>query len=239
MPSVSQPEPARTRATAPTISGMRLVGLIVLVSSRGRFAGSEVDLHEAREGPEVGIREPIDPERVRVAGETGHLGIVARVLREGEQIAADHADAQAGHAADMELLDLALGEGVADIELLDLDVRPRLDEEVDRVDAVVEGLVILDRLLPGAVRAMRVRRAGTIRGGFARLVDEAIAILEEGPLARRVVDIAALHPIHQRIGRKALVPQGRREAGVEVRVHVADLYNLVALRVHERDVRLV
>src|SRR5207237_2799551 len=79
----------------------------------------------------------------------------------------------------------------------------------------------------------------TTRLWRARRVHAASAILEDGPLARRVVDIAALHPIPQRIGREALVPQGRREAGVEVRVHVADLYNLVALRVHERDVRLV
>src|SRR5258708_1133298 len=98
--SVSQPPAARTRAqTVPTISRIPFFGrLIVLVSSRGRFAGSEVDPHEACEGPEVGIREAVDPERVRVTRETSHLGIVARVLGEGEQIAADHADAQAAHA---------------------------------------------------------------------------------------------------------------------------------------------
>src|SRR5258706_2619470 len=152
--NVSQPPPARTRAqTAPTISRIRLVMRIVLVSSRGRFAGSEVDLHEAGEGPEVGIREAVDPERVRVPRETGHLGIVARVLGGREQIAPNHADAQAARA-EMERLALAPGEGVADVDLLELDVRPRFDEEIDGADAVIESLVVLDRLLPGAVWAV-------------------------------------------------------------------------------------
>src|SRR5438874_11738845 len=53
------------------------------------------------------------------------------------------------------------GEGIADVQLLDLHVRPRLDEEVDRVDAVVESLVIGDRLLPRAVGAMRRDRKST------------------------------------------------------------------------------
>src|SRR5258706_1819945 len=114
--SVSQPPPARTRAqTAPTISRIRLVMRIVLVSSRGRFAGSEVDLHEAGEGPEVGIREAVDPERERVTRETGHRGSVARVLGGREQIAPNHADAQAARA-EMERLELAPREGVADVE---------------------------------------------------------------------------------------------------------------------------
>src|SRR2546422_4685092 len=37
--------------------------------------GSEVDLRKAGESPEVGVRETVEPERVRVARQAGHLGI--------------------------------------------------------------------------------------------------------------------------------------------------------------------
>src|SRR5207245_10501548 len=51
--------------------------------------GSEFDLHEARERPEVRIREAVPPERERVARQAGDFRIIPGVLREGEQVAPD------------------------------------------------------------------------------------------------------------------------------------------------------
>src|SRR2546427_11742306 len=63
-----------------------------------------------------------------------------------------------------------------------------------------------------------VRSAGTIHPRLARLIVHAVAQLEERPLPRAVVDLPALHPIHQRIGREVLEAQVRGKAEVEVRV---------------------
>src|SRR5205823_14554188 len=123
-----------------------------LLRSSGR--GLEVDFHEAGERPEVRIREPVPPERERVTGQAGDLRIVSGVVREGEQVAPDHSHPQAADP-ETEPLYLAPGEGVADVQLLDLHVRPVFDEEVDRVDAVVERRVIASRLFPRAARAVR------------------------------------------------------------------------------------
>src|SRR2546430_16761614 len=96
-------------------------------SHRGRLLkrsvrGSEFDLHEARERPEVRIREAVPPERERVARQAGDFRIVPGVLREGEQVAPDYPHPQAVDP-ESELLHLVLGEGVADVQLLDLHVR--------------------------------------------------------------------------------------------------------------------
>src|SRR5439155_11858405 len=103
----------------------------------GRSAGSEAELHHARQGPEVRIREPLKPERVGVARQAGHLRVVARVLREGDQVAPQHQHADAEYHPDADLLQEAAADTVTDVDLPDLHVRPVLDEEVDRVDAVV------------------------------------------------------------------------------------------------------
>src|SRR5713226_2481046 len=114
--SVPQP-PARTRASiGPTISGIRLIMLMVLVSSEVWFAGSEVDLHEARKGPVVRVRETVDSERERITREAGDFGVVPRVLGERKEIPADDADAQAVHAQ-VECLQRAARECVADVDL--------------------------------------------------------------------------------------------------------------------------
>src|ERR1041384_1852774 len=230
------PQPARTRATtAPAISGIRLVRLIAIVSSEVRFTGLEVDFHEAGELAEVRVREAIDPERERITRQPGDFGIIARVLRERDQVAPDHSYAQAVDA-EVELLHRRPRERVADVQLFDLHVRPRLDEEVDRVDAVVQRLVVLDRLLAGRIRAVRrIGRAGAVHRRLVRLIDDAVAVLEERPLPRRIVDVAALHPVDQRVGREALEAQGAGEAGVEVGVHVPDLDGLLAGRRDERN----
>src|SRR5213593_1033393 len=81
---VSHP-PARTRAaTRPSTSGIRLVRLISRTLLRRSVPGSEADLHRARQRPEVGIRETVKPERVRVARQAGHFGVVPGVARERE-----------------------------------------------------------------------------------------------------------------------------------------------------------
>src|SRR3989454_11480197 len=153
--SVSHP-PATTRAASrPATPGIDLLMLIALVSSEVRFAGSEADLHEAGERPEVRIREAVPPERERVARQAGDLRIVPGVLREGEQVAPDHPNLDAADAADTDLLEEAAADVVADVDLLDLHVRPVLDEEVGRVDAVVQSRVVTGRLFPGTVRAVR------------------------------------------------------------------------------------
>src|SRR2546425_261476 len=86
---VSHP-PARTRATTrPSTSGIRLVRLISLTLLRRSVRGSEADLHHTRKRPEVGIREAVKPERVRVTRQAGHLGVVPRVARERDQVAPD------------------------------------------------------------------------------------------------------------------------------------------------------
>src|SRR5690349_2476184 len=117
---------AKTKATRPTISRIRLPLLIaVLLESSSR--PSEVDLRKAGEGPEIRVREAVEPERIRVAREARHLGVVSGVLREREQVAPDHADPQAADA-EVEPLDDAAIEGVADVQLLDLHVCARLHE---------------------------------------------------------------------------------------------------------------
>src|SRR2546430_11369460 len=87
--------------------------------------------------------------------------------------------------------------GVADVQLLDLHVRARFDEVVDGVDAVVQALVVGNRLLPGAVRAMlRVGSAGAICLGPAYLVVQAGAILEDRPLSPALVYAPAPPPVY-------------------------------------------
>src|SRR5205823_8588139 len=117
--------------------------------------GSKVDLRKAGEGPEVGVREAVKPERIGIDRQAGHFRIVPGVLGEREQVAPDHAQPK---AADSETkpLQRAAAEGIADVELLDLHVRTRLDEEVDRIDAIIDSLIVVGRLLAGAVRAVRV-----------------------------------------------------------------------------------
>ena len=81
-----------------------------------------------------------------------------------------------------------------------------------------------------------VRRAYAIRRRFRRLIVN--AVYEAGakrPLPRPVVDVAALHPIQQRVGGEVLPPHGGREAGVEVGVHVADLDDLAPRGAHIGD----
>src|ERR1044071_2132600 len=59
---------ARIRAAQrPDARGALLIRLIATCSSEGWSARSKVDLREAREGPEVGVREAVKPERVGVA----------------------------------------------------------------------------------------------------------------------------------------------------------------------------
>src|SRR5437016_9168763 len=234
--SGSQPAARTSAAIRPATPGIRLLMLIALISSEVQVAGLEVDFHEAGERPEVRIGESVPPERERVTGQAGDLRIVPGVVREGEQVAPDHPHPQAVDP-ETEPLYLAPGEGVADVQLLDLDVRPVLDEEVDGIDAVVESRVITGRLFPRAVRAVRgVRRAYAIRRRFRRLIVN--AVYEAGakrPLPRPVVDVAALHPIQQRVGGEVLPPHGGREAGVEVGVHVADLDDLAPRGAHIGD----
>src|SRR2546428_938491 len=217
----------------------------LLHAHRGRLLkrsvrGSEVDLHEARERPEVRIREAVPPERERVARQAGDFRIVPGVLREGEQVAPDCPHPQAVDP-ETKLLHQAPGEGVADVQLLDLHVRPVLDEEVDRVDAVVESPVISARLFPGTVRAVRrVRRPRAVHRRLPRLIVD--PVYESGakrPLPRPVVDVPALHPIHQRVGGETLVPHVRRKARVEVGVHVANLDDLVPRGIHVGEESLV
>src|SRR5256885_10261894 len=100
---------------------------------------------------------------------------------EGEGVAPNPPRFDAFSPADADLLQEAAADAVTDVDLLDLHVRPVLDEEVDRVDAVVERLVIAARLLAGAVGAGRVRVAGTVHARLARLIIHAGAHLEERP----------------------------------------------------------
>src|SRR5438046_436616 len=224
MSNVSHP-PARTRAAMrPATSGIRLVMRISGRLLRSSVRGSEVDLRKAGESPEVGVRETVEPERVRVARQAGHLGIVSRVLREREQVASNHSHAEAVDAQP-ELRHRAAVERVADVQLLDLHVRPRLDEEIDRVNAIVEEVVIIDRLTLG-------RRLG-------RLVVHPVHVIEERPLPRAVIDAPALHPVHERIGGEALIAQVGREARIKVAVHVGDMYSRVPAGIQVPDGFLV
>src|SRR3989449_11463529 len=115
---VSHP-PARTRAaTRPSTSGIRLVRLISRTLLRRSVRGSEADLHNARQRPEVGIRETVKPERVRVTREAGHLGVVPGVAREREQVASDHSHLDPAQRAQADLLQGAAADVVADVDLL-------------------------------------------------------------------------------------------------------------------------
>src|SRR5207245_3689550 len=125
---------ARTRAaTRPSTSGIRLVRLISRTLLRRSVRGSEADLHNARQRPEVGVRKAVKPERVGVARQAGHLGVVARVLREGEQVAPDHPQLDTAQPADPELLQGAAAYVIADVDLLDLPVSPVPPVQVVRV----------------------------------------------------------------------------------------------------------
>src|SRR5207249_7727379 len=115
-----------------------------------------------------------------VARQARHTGIGCGVLLVSVQLAADHAEPEVVQP------ETELGQGVAieaitDVQLLDLHVRARLDEEVDGVDAVVDGLVVVGRLLAGAVTS-RGTTGTACSYGLTRLVVHAVAKLEEGPL---------------------------------------------------------
>src|SRR5260370_13210817 len=175
-------------AEAPSTRTVRVVGLICSGSSEGRLAGSETDLRKPGEGPEVAIREAVKPERVRIARQAGHFGIVSGVLGKGEQVAPDHPDPEVVDA-ETELRQRTAIKAITQVQLLDLHVRARLDKEVDRVDAVIEEVVIVDRLLPGAVR--RASRGGWL----VRLVVDPVAPLPERPLPGAALHAAPPHPL--------------------------------------------
>src|ERR1051325_5994902 len=182
---------------------------------------SEPELDHAREGAEVGIAESIEPERERVSREVGHLGVVARVFREREQVAADDPDADVVEPADSQPLEQGAVEGVAHVDLLDLHPRAALDEVVDRVDAVVEHVVVREWL--------------ALDRWLAALVVDPVAVLEEWVLPRAVVDVAALDPVHEPVDGETLEPEPGGEAQVEVGVGVADLDKGLSVLVHVED----
>src|SRR5204862_145716 len=125
------------------------------------------------------------------------------------QVAADHPDADVLEPADAQPLERRAVEGVAHVDLLDLHPGAALDEEVDRVDAVVEHVVVRERL--------------ALDRRLVALVVDPVPVLEERVLPGAVVDVAALDPVNEPIDRETLEPERGGVAEVEVGSSVSGL----------------
>src|SRR5512135_2314042 len=149
------------------------------------------DLDHGREGAVLWILVPVHSHLERIAIPTRNLRIEPAVLGDREQVPGDETEPYLVDAVQPEPAELFVREAVAQRQLLELGVRPALDEVVVRIEAVVEPhAVIRQRLLGTAGHRIRndAARRGVLR--LARLVLHLVAGRLERPLARPVVDLA-------------------------------------------------